>query len=303
MIREATARGHVVQSITRTASEVMSMLETIVVKEESERLKAREGIVMTKAMKIKYKDEWLRVNKDILQYARLGMPMFGEDRPIFCGGILFSMSFSKHAVPYLQDVFQADAAHCNFGKYTLYLCYGTTANCNTAPVAFAILFGNEDKDSWEAFSKFTLTHHVELNHYSKTYITDQAKGLVELVKGVMNEAGHFHCSYQQRNNILTYCKGGTKTYSAAWLYDKLMFAKTKSEIEHIREESAQFMSDKALKYLNSLPDIEQYPAARVEVGRDKDIYMYRRSASSSVESMNQSNKAARDIQQLMWCSP
>jgi hypothetical protein len=93
MIRNATVRGHVVQSVTRTASEVMSMLETIVVKEESERVKESEGIVMTKAMKIKYKDEWLRVNKDMLQYAGLGMPMFGEDRPIFCGGILFSMSF------------------------------------------------------------------------------------------------------------------------------------------------------------------------------------------------------------------
>jgi hypothetical protein len=55
------------------------MLETIVVKEESERVKASEGIVMTKAMKIKYKDEWLRVNKDMLQYAGLRMPMFGED--------------------------------------------------------------------------------------------------------------------------------------------------------------------------------------------------------------------------------
>ncbi len=183
----------------------MSMLETIVVKEESERVKASEGIVMTKAMKIEYKDEWLRINKDMLQYAGLGMPMFGEDQPIFCGGILFSMSFSKHAVPYLQDVFQVDAAHCNFGKYTLYLCYGTTANCNTAPVAFAILFGNEDKVGWEAFWKFTLMHHVGLNHYSKTYITDQVKGLVESVKGVMNEAGHFHCSYHRRKNILTYC--------------------------------------------------------------------------------------------------
>jgi hypothetical protein len=50
------------------------------------------------------------------------------------------------------------------------------------------LFGNEDKVGWDAFWKFTLTHNVGLNHYSKTYITDQAKGLVESVKGVMNEA-------------------------------------------------------------------------------------------------------------------
>ncbi len=31
-----------------------------------------------------------------------------------------------------------------------------------------------------------------------------AKGLVELVKGVMKEAGHVHCSYHRRKNILTY---------------------------------------------------------------------------------------------------
>ncbi len=139
------------QSVIRTPPEVMSMLETIVVKEESERIKASQGIVMTKAMKIAYKDEWLRANKDMLQYAGLGIPMYGEEQPIFCGGVLFAMSFSKHAVPYLQDVFQADAAHCNFGKYTLYLCYGTTANCNTAPVVFGILFGNEDKMAGRLF--------------------------------------------------------------------------------------------------------------------------------------------------------
>jgi hypothetical protein len=39
----------------------------------------------------------------------------------------------------------------NFGKYTLYSCYGTTANCSTYPVAFGILFGNEDKEGWMDF--------------------------------------------------------------------------------------------------------------------------------------------------------
>ncbi len=64
------------------------------------------------------------------------------------------MSYSNAVVPYLQDVFQADAAHMNFGKYTLFSCYGSTANANTSPIAFAILFGNEDKASWEAFWEF-----------------------------------------------------------------------------------------------------------------------------------------------------
>ena len=157
-------------------------------------------------------ERWCQNNQNMLHNSGLGIPMFGEHHPVFCGGVFLSMSFSKQSVPYLQDVFQADAAHCNFGKCTLYSCYGTTANCNMAPVAFAILFGNEDKAGWEAFWNFAVTHHPELNQDTKTFITDNAKGLVESVKAVMNKAGHFQCSYHRKKNIDTHCKGGKKTY-------------------------------------------------------------------------------------------
>ncbi len=66
-------------------------------------------------------------------------------------GMFVSTSAAQEVVPHLQRVFQADACHMNFGKYTLYSCYGTTANCKTFPVAFAILFGNKDKDGWVQF--------------------------------------------------------------------------------------------------------------------------------------------------------
>jgi hypothetical protein len=117
-------------------------------------------------------------------------------------------------------VFQADAAHTNFGKYTLFSCYGSTANANTSPIAFAILFGNEDKAGWEAFFEFAKEQHPCLDHSSKTFITDQAKGLVESVKKVLPAAGHFHCSYHRRKNIEKYCKGGKKAYSGSWLYER-----------------------------------------------------------------------------------
>lgn len=180
----------------------------------------------------------------------------------------------------------------NFGKYTLYSCYGTTANGNTFPIAFAILFGNEDKAGWNIFWQFALALHPTLNHFSKTFITDQAKGLVESVKEILPEAGHFHCSYHRKKNIDKYLKGGSQMYSGKWLYEKLMRAKTRPEIEHIKEESAPYMSQKALNYLNSIEDTEQYPAARCAV--QHGIYMYQRSSSSAVESMNQANKPARD---------
>ena len=67
----------------------------------------------------------------------------------FLSGLLLSIAPAKAVVPHLQTVFQADAAHMNFGKYTLYSCYGITANCNAFLVAIGIIFGNEDKHGCE----------------------------------------------------------------------------------------------------------------------------------------------------------
>ena len=100
---------------------------------------------MTAQMKKQYVIDWKAENQEMLQQGGLGIQMIGEPTPTFCAGVFFSMSYSQAAVPHLQDVFQADAAHTNFGKYTLYSCYGSTANGNTSPIAFALIFGNEDK--------------------------------------------------------------------------------------------------------------------------------------------------------------
>ncbi len=50
-----------------------------------------------------------------------------------------------------NKAFQADAAHMQFGKYTLFSSYGTTAERLMSPVAFGIMFGNENKESWGHF--------------------------------------------------------------------------------------------------------------------------------------------------------
>jgi hypothetical protein len=156
------------------------------------------------------------------------------------------------------------------------------------------LFGNEDKVGWDAFWKFALQHHPTLNRDEKTFITDQAKGLVDSVKALLNNASHFHCSYHRMKNILTHCKGGKKTFSGHWLYQKLIGAKTKADVDRIRNEHVLQMSDRVLKYLATVADDAQYPACRVAKTEHKEVYMYRRTASSSVESMNRANKAARD---------
>jgi hypothetical protein len=80
----------------------------------------------------------------------------------------------------------------NFGKHTLYSCYGTTANCNTYPVAFRILFGNEDKEGWMDFWDFAKLVHPSIDDTRVTIITDQAKGLTQSIADLLPLTGHFH---------------------------------------------------------------------------------------------------------------
>jgi hypothetical protein len=56
------------------------------------------------------------------------------------------------------------------------------------------------------------------------------------------------------------------------------------------------MDDKALRYIGLTYDHQQFPAARVHYGAEQGetIYMYQRSSSSTVESMNAANKSVRD---------
>ncbi len=105
----------------------------------------------------------------------LGEPKLGAVPLNFFSGILFSTSSARKAVLFLQQVFQADACHMNFGKYTLYSCYGITANCNTYPVAFRILFGNEDKEGWMDFWDFAKSVHPSIDDTRVTIITDQVR--------------------------------------------------------------------------------------------------------------------------------
>jgi hypothetical protein len=156
---------------------------------------------------------------------------------------------ARKAVPFLQQVFQADACHMNFGRYTLYTCYGTTANCNTYPVAFGILFGNEDKEDWMDFWDFAKLVHPFIDDTRVTIITDQAKGLTQSIADILPLTRYFHCQ-----NILKFVGGGTQKYSCLWLYNKLMKAKTICEIEQIEHKHAPFVNDKALNYLNAVDE-------------------------------------------------
>jgi hypothetical protein len=79
-------------------------------------------------------------------------------------------------------------------------------------------------------------------------------------------------------------------YSCLWLFNKLVKAHTKQEINHIKPKHSRFNDKKALKYLNTLDNEEVYPGARCELGGR--IFMYQWSASLAIESMNWANKQA-----------
>jgi hypothetical protein len=133
-----------VKVLMKDWQEFLWMLEHVVLSNHMCKNKA-EGKLMTKAEKIEFVSNWKLENKEVLEDGGFGEPKLGTVPLRFFSGILISTSGAHKAVPFLQQVFQADAFHMSLGKYTLYSCYSTTAYCNTYPVAFRLLFGNEDK--------------------------------------------------------------------------------------------------------------------------------------------------------------
>ncbi len=107
---------HKVELIFCNQQETLKKETAIVLSEEVERRK-KANKIMDKAEQLKFIKEW-KTDNDIYLNNVFGM----EDGPqfTFLTGILFATSSSKHLVPLLQDVIQADGAHASFGKYTLF---------------------------------------------------------------------------------------------------------------------------------------------------------------------------------------
>ena len=141
----------------------------VVLDTEIKRLKDEEGITTFSTQERNaFMHKWKAENYEQLVF-ELGAR---ADNYEFLNGIMFVMSASKITVPQLQNVIQVDAAHMNFGKYTLYSVYGNTANANMPPVTFAIIFGNEDRAGWTKFSQFAVETHPSLNSSQMTLITN-----------------------------------------------------------------------------------------------------------------------------------
>ena len=120
---------------------------------------------------------------------------------------IFATLSSKHLVPLLQDVIQANDAHSSFGKYTLFSAYTTTANGNMSPLAFGLLVSNEDTNNWSKFWRFVKRIHPSVNGLAKTIWTNQDKGSIAATAAILKEAAQFHCSFHRCQNIIQKCGG------------------------------------------------------------------------------------------------
>jgi hypothetical protein len=276
---------------THSSKEVRHMIDCIIISEQIKKFKAA-GKKMSREEKINFIKGWREENAEMLAQGGLGLLSFGEEEPKFVLGKFFSTMPARSVAPLLQTAYQADAAHLNFGKYTLFLCYGTTAISNTFPFALVIVVGNKTKDSWVKFWQFAKGVHPCLNTAQTTNISNQAKGSIEAIHKILPLAKNFYCSYHCCQNIAKFLKGDKGKYSCLWMYNLLMKASTVESITWLKFEHSAHMSGKALHYLNAVNDDEQYPAARCAIS--KDMYMYQQSYSPAVESMSRANMAVQE---------
>ncbi len=210
----------------------------------------------------------------------------------FVGGIFMSTSTLKQNVPLLQTVYQSDTAHVNFVKYTLYSCYGITANCNASPVAFAIVFDNEDKSGRVNFRTFAKKIHPCLNTPETTIIANREKGSIKAIAEVLPLAVNFFCSFHQKKNIETFVKGRKRKHLCHWFYQQLLNCGLQETLKKLRFDHSAQINDKALRYINLVPDYQQFLAVRCAMG--DNICMYQQSSQSNVESINNANLAVRE---------
>jgi hypothetical protein len=195
------ARKHRVELLMANYDDAISRMLLVVVADETKlREEKKEQPFRNREEAAVFAQQWMIDNESFVRQH------FGtnEDNCQFILGILFSPVTSIGKVAYLQDLYQADAAYLDFGKYTFFSAYGSTANANAYPLAFGIIFGNEDKISWTKFWNFVKDVHGEddFGHPCTTIITDQDKGSKGAIADVFPHIANFHCSWHRRSNIL-----------------------------------------------------------------------------------------------------
>ena len=128
---ELEKEGHVVELVYTNRKDTLKNIERLVVGEELIRVKNETNGSLSKEERRQFWTKWKRDNYALL-VNQLG---FKTQDTRFFHGVFFTPSFTKTTVPKLQTLFMADACHLNFGKFTLFACYGVTANATMSTVA------------------------------------------------------------------------------------------------------------------------------------------------------------------------
>jgi hypothetical protein len=287
MKSELVKEGHVVEIVYTSRKETLKNVERLVVGEELICLKNENNGTLDREERRQFWNQWKEDNYALL-VNQLG---FKNQQSRFFHGVIFTPSFTKTTVPEIQTVIMADVCHLNFGKYTMFACYGVTANAIMSPVGFAIIFGNENGASWKQFWDFIHKTHPTMNRPDVTLVTDQDKGSEGAISAVMKDCGHFFCAWHRKENIIKQCGGssGKVPYSALWVYNRLKECRSIEHFDKLCEKYFPRMNKKDLQYLNNIDDTAQYPVKQCEQG----AFTYHRTTSQGSEVMNAANREMR----------
>ena len=154
------------------------MASKVVLYEENLRRKKEQLPALDKVLQKKNITKWKVDNK---LWINTVFGLVDGPKLQFLTGVLLATSSSKQMVAHLQHFVQADGAHSSFGKYTLFSAYAPTANSNMAPLAFGILFGNEETKNWMMFWRFVMKVHPLIISKLVTILTDQDKSSIVAV--------------------------------------------------------------------------------------------------------------------------
>ncbi len=258
---ELRALGHEVELLFVDRKQTIQQVGTVVLSEKMTRLKKLKTTMDPEQQKC-YVKRWKKDNEIFLNSV-FGLADLSHLKH-FLKGVLFAPSSSKHLAPLLQAVFQADGAHSNFGKYTLFSVYGTNANGHMSALVLGLLFGNKDKTNRSKFWAFVKRIHPSIDALPKTILTNQDNGWIGAVKEIFERAAQFMCAFHRRQNILSTCGGGEGNipHTALWMFNILCLCNSMTGLQQKKEKHYERLHLTDLHYLTKLPNECQYPAAR-----------------------------------------
>jgi hypothetical protein len=102
-----------------------------------------------------------------------------------------------------------------------------------SPLAFGLLFGNEDRKNWSKFWSYVKKIHPCIDSPEVTILTDQDKGSIAAIEKEVKQAAQFFCSFHRCQNIIKTLGGGkgSTPLTALWMYNLLCRCDSVAQLE------------------------------------------------------------------------